>query len=107
MRAPLPLWAHALLMVARLVLYGTLFVAVGAVATMAWIQAAGWCSELGDMGITCDTAAHTQLAEICFGIFLVYAFTGFPVLLAMGGVVMGMIDAVLAVRWLRRRATPP
>ena len=102
----LPWWAHGLMFLVRIPVYATLAVAVAAVACTAWLQLSGHCPEFNEAVITCDTPQHTDLATFCLGVFMLYAFTGVPALVALLGLALGMVDCALLAwcgwRGLRR-----
>ena len=67
---------------------------------LAWMAAQGHCPRFDTGAIRCDGAQFHALAEWAMSVILLSAFTGVPLLLALGGLVFALIDGR---RWWRRR----
>ncbi len=80
------------LTVARVVCYAALaLVIAGAIALVAPF-ALGLCWNKSGGIIACSAPAYRQVYEFGFSVVLMAIFTGFPALLAIGGLVFSVID---------------
>lgn len=94
-------FGRVLVLVLRLLSYLALAVLFFGLVLMGGIQASGVCPQLNEAGIQCTSPAAGTAATVSLGIFLVYAFTGVPALLALGGCGFLFYDAAALFRRLR------
>lgn len=86
--------------VLRIVLYGALLLAIGLFGLMLIIDFTGVCPRFDTGAISCVSPFWEELAGLAMTYLLLAVFTGVPLLLAFGGVVMFVIDVI---RWAARR----
>ena len=86
--------------VLRIFCYLGLAFVVSGIAAMMIIGALGVCPRFDTGSISCTTPFYNDLAEYALTVLILTIFTGFPALLAIGGVVFLIYDLI---RWRRRR----
>lgn len=91
------------LFVLRLVCYVALAIVVCGVGAMVFVSMLDVCPTLHEGGISCNAPVYQHLAEFGMTVLLVTVFTGFPALLAIGGIVFLARDIA---HWRRRRQQP-
>ncbi len=89
------------LFVLRLVCYVALAIVVCGIGAMVLVSIMDVCPTLHEGGIKCNEPIYQHLAEFGMTVLLVTVFTGFPALLAIGGIVFLARDIA---RWRRRRS---
>lgn len=89
--------------VLRLVCYVTLAIVVCGIGAMVLVSMLDVCPTLHEGGINCNAPVYQHLAEFGMTVLLVTVFTGFPALLAIGGIVFLARDIA---HWRRRRRQP-
>ena len=82
----------------RLLCYSGLLLIIAALIAFGIVS--DHCPQMSTGSISCDTIWATDLAHFVMTVTLITAFTGIPLLLAVGGLVF-LIRAVRA--WRRRR----
>lgn len=84
----------------RILCYGALAIVGGATLITIFIDAIGACPGFSaNTGLSCRGAWYEGLANFAMGIVMVSLFSLVPALLAIAGLVLGVIDLVL---WRRR-----
>lgn len=91
------------LFVLRLVCYVALAIVVCGIGAMVFVSMLDVCPTLHEGGISCNAPVYQHLAEFGMTVLLLTVFTGFPALLAIGGIVFLARDIA---HWRRRRRQP-
>ncbi len=86
--------------VLRLVCYVALAIVVCGIGAMVLVSMLDVCPTLHEGGINCNAPFYQHIAEFGMTVLLLTVFTGFPALLAIGGIVFLARDIA---HWRRRR----
>lgn len=89
--------------VLRLVCYVALAIVVCGIGAMVLVSMLDVCPTLHEGGISCNEPVYQHLAEFGMTVLLLTVFTGFPALLAIGGIIFLARDIA---HWRRRRRQP-
>lgn len=84
----------------RIVLYGALLIAVCLLGLLLIIGLAGVCPRFDTGAISCVSTFWESMARLAMSYLLLAVFTGFPILLALGGLILLVVDFI---RWAARR----
>jgi hypothetical protein len=77
----------------RLICYPALAIVVAAGIALIVVWVNGECSPVSEMGMTCATKLSQTLADFGFGVVGVIRYYGYPIVLAVGGLIFLMRDA--------------
>ena len=83
----------AFFLLLRLICYPALAIVVAAGVALIVVWVNGQCSPVSEIGMTCTTKLSQSLADFGFGIAEVVLDLGFPIVLAVGGLIFLMRDA--------------
>lgn len=86
--------------VLRVVCYVALAIVVSGIGAMVLVSMLDVCPTLHEGGISCNAPIYQHIAEFGMTVLLLTVFTGFPALLAIGGIVFLARDIA---HWRRRR----
>lgn len=98
---------HVLKIVLRLACYAGLAFVVAGFGALVLLSLLGLCPTLNEGNIRCISPGATSLAEFGMTVMLLTVFTGFPALLAMGGLVYLVLDTGKLIKRWRGPATVP
>jgi len=90
----------AFFLLLRLICYPALALMLAAGAALAIVWVNGQCPPLDELGVTCATRFSQWLADFGMAIAVYSAFTGIPVIPALGGAIFLVFD-------LRRKRRKP
>ena len=76
----------------RLICYPALAIVVAAGIALIVVWVNGQCSPLSEIGMTCATKRSQSLADFGFGVAGVVLDDGYPIVLAVGGLIFLMRD---------------
>ena len=76
----------------RLICYPALAIVLAAGAALIVISVNGQCPPINEAGVTCATKFSQRLADFGFGVAGVVLDDGYPIVLAVGGLIFLMRD---------------